>query len=506
MRERKTNKNRVSFVAVIMALCALCSVLTGCNGTAGMGKEFEIPRQAMELMEFYVRYSTDDNRYAAEKAPLGFYYLEDFGYVPEYMEKPATEYVYGLHEVSKDKLLGVYQFLLADKIPQEEFMFAGEEIFHDAYEREDKYNVFMALMETKQVDKNTFTAVFNRYYDTILYDRISFTMVKEKVDEIPEGLEDKFSKGDNIWRIKDVWTIDAPRPDSVVQIGSVTEFIEFANAVKENPHGCMGITYKLTADLDFEGRVIEPVGYIQLDYDNKGTFFDEFENNFMGTFDGQGHTIKNLTVRYQRNSLRGGNHYPPAGLFAGLSRFGTIKNLNIENCTVEPADGLFLRIGTLVGECYGTVDNCHIINSSVHGESIVGGLAGEILNTGTVTNCTVDAVVKGQQGTGLLTGENRGTIENCTVKGKVTGYRNPLGDRYDLSPYRIGGFTGGSSGKIKDCYSDVSVEIQGYGQQTGAFSGTCENGEMLNCTYNKNKTTLKPVGYIRNASPDVRGK
>ena len=64
----------------------------------------------------------------------------------------------------------------------------------------------------------------------------------------------------------------------------------------------MEASYALANDLDFEGEAIEPIGLAS-------------GRGFTGTFDGRGHTIKNLYI----NGANSSNSYQYAGLFAGIT-------------------------------------------------------------------------------------------------------------------------------------------------------------------------------------------
>ncbi len=499
--DRKNKKSGKSIVVISFTLCLVCSVLVACDVEKPLTIT-QIPDRAMSIMEFYARHSADNNLYSEDKADLGFKFLYEYGYIPHDIEFIDNGAVY---KTSKDKLLRAYQFLLADEIPRELYDTAQQEIFYNNTNGIIEYDVTLSPVEIKQTDRNTISVLLDRYYDGILFDRINFVMEKQKITDIPQGLETAFNKDDIIWRIKEINLQSVPSRDSVVYINTASEFLTFASNVTANPTDSFGVTYKLTSDIDFKGAIIEPVGYVRPDYDGRGTFFNELKNNFMGTFDGQGHTISNFVIKYEINTQ--GNYYSPAGLFSGLSRFGTIKNLNIENGVVEPAGRTYIRTGILTGECYGTIENCNI-SGSVHGNQCVGALSGDAYGPYVaITNCTVNATVKGENETGLFVGVigGGGVIQNCTATGKVTGYRSIYANSYSTAPWRIAGFSGACiGGIIKDCHTDAIIEILHPASNVGAFSGSCESGTMTGCTYNINKTgKWKPVHYINESSPDV---
>jgi len=106
-----------------------------------------------------------------------------------------------------------------------------------------------------------------------------------------------------------------------------------------------------------------------------------FDNRFTGTFDGQGHEIKDLLIN------RPDGEY--AGLFSCVGDEGLIENIGVVNITVTGNN----YVGSLVGYSGGTVSNCYAMGS-VHGDGIIGGLVGGI-GDGTVSNSYSTASVRG---------------------------------------------------------------------------------------------------------------
>ena len=123
---------------------------------------------------------------------------------------------------------------------------------------------------------------------------------------------------------------------------------------------------------------------------------------FFGNLDGQGYTIKGLTIRNSLNTETG-----LFGWVKGQSRnsdSGVIRNLNIEEPDVWGrmsglTNSTLARVGIIAGYITtgsATIDNCHVIGGSVKGgkEGIpsqqVGGIVG-YAGSGSepITNCTV---------------------------------------------------------------------------------------------------------------------
>jgi len=153
-----------------------------------------------------------------------------------------------------------------------------------------------------------------------------------------------------------------------------------------------------------------------------------------GTFDGQGHEIRDLFInRPDENGV---------GLFYGTSDSGYIGNLGVTNFTVTGAD----YVGSLVGSNEGTVDNSYS-SGNVTGESRVGGLAGHNRG-GTVFNSYSSGNVTGSSSVGGLVGSMwYGTVNNSHSMCNVIGLDN------------VGGLVGYSyyDGTVSNSYSTGNV-------------------------------------------------
>ena len=176
-------------------------------------------------------------------------------------------------------------------------------------------------------------------------------------------------------------------------------FAKFVNA------GNTGAKARLVADIDLENKPFFPIGI----YSDAGSYQGMGNQAFNGTFDGQGHVIKNLNVE--------GNGNVELALFSRASTSAQIRNLGIINAKVvntHPNDGK--RIGVLCGEANGTIiENCFVVGDIVlettHTQKAA--FAGEAAS-GTVRNCftTYDLI------------SNQGTLSNCFAGKKVVDGNN----------------------------------------------------------------------------------
>ncbi len=132
---------------------------------------------------------------------------------------------------------------------------------------------------------------------------------------------------------------------------------------------------------------------------------------FSGIFDGQGHTISNLTI-YQRKLNR-------VGLFGVIDSGATVQNTTLAGGTINGYSG---SIGGLAGINYGALTNCR---TSVAVKGTKGGFVGGMIgsNNGTISNSQASGNVSGLGGfRGGIAGMNNGTISSCDATGTVTGH------------------------------------------------------------------------------------
>ena len=192
----------------------------------------------------------------------------------------------------------------------------------------------------------------------------------------------------------------------------------------------------MTADIDLadSGTFTQAViaGDTDTDY-----YFDGTE--FTGSFDGDGHTISNLTVS--------GDDY--CGLFGYIGEGGIVSNLGLENVSITGGG----YVGGLCGyNYYGSITSCYASGSVTGSYNFVGGLCGYNDN-GSIISCYASGSVTGTFGSvGGLCGYNRGSITSCYASGSVTGTYNYVGGLCGYNYY----------GSITSCYASGSVTGGGY--------------------------------------------
>lgn len=252
--------------------------------------------------------------------------------------------------------------------------------------------------------------------------------------------EDNVDEGNTIVFLEDGGVLtNTPNESSkiiVVQpaiISNAAELRAFAEAVNKG-YTYAGETVVLNADIDLNNVEWTPIG----------ANADDAAHNFQGTFDGQGHTIKNFKVAQ-------GNEYKAAGFFGALN--GTAKNFTIENATiVSESTGNAQNItdngvAVVAGSIYtsGLIENVTVRNSSAKGHHYVAGIAGYVY--GNIKNCTVEnsqfvctphlkngSTTEYENGdkaggiVGYICGEPQSLVKGCSVKNlTVTAYRDVAG-------------------------------------------------------------------------------
>ena len=201
----------------------------------------------------------------------------------------------------------------------------------------------------------------------------------------------------------------------------------------------VGDTVLLMNDLDFDGVDYRPIPL------------------FSGTLDGQGYTIKNLTINLSEESLE-----PNVGLFGQLSG-ASIRNLNVDRLTID-APIEMVSVGSIAGRALNsTLENIAITNTELNSGFNTGGLIGtiepldpwaEVLepNEVQINQTSFNGMIKGGfQVGGLIGAVNRSTsvsIRNSFTKGTL--------DALDSIGLIIGEILS-SSVNIKDVYSKMTL-------------------------------------------------
>ena len=284
--------------------------------------------------------------------------------------------------------------------------------------------------------------------------------------------------------------------NGVYLIGTGAELAWFAQKVNGGSTKISGI---LTADIDLAGYEWTPIGTAS--------------KQFAGTFDGQNHTVDNLSINYSSTT--------PIPLYRGL--FGWVSGANvtdrakIENMTVN---------GTVVASSTKSVNDAY-----------VGGIAGRA-DYADLTNlhANVDVSIKRTSGNYQSVGGVVGgtyyslNVTNCSNSGNVTGWRYCAGIVGNISsgnqPSTITGCvnTGSITApstcaagivsnlpngcKVTACYNTGTIKDGG--NYPAGIVGYCANSEVRSCfnlgtvTCNTTFTYGSVIGTVSSADAVIK--
>jgi len=154
---------------------------------------------------------------------------------------------------------------------------------------------------------------------------------------------------------------------------------------------------------------------------------------FNGTFNGNGHIIRNLTINNPTMDYQ--------GFFGYVDTGARIENLVFENVDITGKN----YIGTVAGSNSGTISACSV-SGTVEGVLGTSGLVGWNITGAIITNSHTDVTVHGLSSiTSGLTGINQGTISSCSATGPVSGVANSAG------------LVGANHGIISDSFASGAV-------------------------------------------------
>jgi len=186
-----------------------------------------------------------------------------------------------------------------------------------------------------------------------------------------------------------------------------------------------------------------------------------------GEFDGNGHTITNLSFGFDSVSQ--------VGLFGYLHSGGSVSDLGVENVNVTGGS----YVGGLVGRSAGDVSNS-VSSGTVTGTDSVGGLVGSSLRA--ISNSYSTGTVTGEERVGGLVGTNlRGDVRNSYATGTVTGQDH------------VGGLVGSSRGDVSNSYFSGSVTGE---NNVGGLVGDNRWGDVINSHYNYDEVLINGQNII----------
>ena len=203
----------------------------------------------------------------------------------------------------------------------------------------------------------------------------------------------------------------------------------------------------------------------------------DYQNPYTGTFDGNNHTIRGLTVT-------GSNEY--AGLFGYIGSGGTVKNVKLADVQIT-SDYQYAYVGGVAGNNDGAIENCSV-SGRVRGYS-AGGVVGQQYS-GSITLCNSSATVQGTSQVGGVVGyTNYGvTLTACYATGDVTAENNNT-----AGTFFAGGVVGSNGGNLTACYATGKVTGGTGSIYVGGVTGSNDSGTLTAC-YHAAETVSGPDG------------
>ncbi len=219
--------------------------------------------------------------------------------------------------------------------------------------------------------------------------------------------------------------------DTNFEISSAAELAGLAKIVNDGTDDFQGDTIELVNNLDLAGFEWTPIGAL--------------DQPFKGTFNGENHTILNLTITDTTNDS--------TGLFGSINN-GEINGIGIIDCNLN----IEAYAGGLVGFIYdSTIENC-FVTGNINGSGDIGGLVGGAVSA-RIKNCYTNVNVIGSDQLGGLAGfANIIAIENSYATGIVKG------------GYSTGGLVGCLlSSTVSNSYGNSSIIPKHFGSNGSEF-------------------------------------
>ena len=309
-----------------------------------------------------------------------------------------------LTNVSHEYVIASYNETGANKTIFTDYFFANNEVV--------KFNLDVKEANGETIKANTFS--------TDIYVRRNFlTTIQGNIltdgNNINVKVEDAFAQPEIVENLWDGKTVKQPEQDAqgnyLIYEGSELAWIadQVNGVTRAAGNSFKDVTIKLMKDINLDYEPWTPIGN------------GEYSNIFNGTFDGQGHTIANLSV----------TNVKCAGLFGGTTG-GTFKNLTIDGVKLNTNHYAGAIVAwTESGATTVKIENCHVKNAKitvtpelVNGKYDNGDKAGAIVGHAYATDinrCTAEniEITAFRDVAGIAGYASKHSITNCSVKNAV---------------------------------------------------------------------------------------
>lgn len=299
------------------------------------------------------------------------------------------------------------------------------------------------------------------------------------------------------------WTTGGTAADTTIEQGSYGDLNFYAN---------WGAFEIYTAD-DLRNEVYSYGEYILMnDVDLSGKNWTPIAGWFEGDFNGNGHVISNMRMRY--NEDKPDNHRY-LGLFEKINTNGVVHDLGIVKFTVYysgyPDTHKAVYVGGIAGTSNGTVRNCFVeggepvssyskanVYASNYSVTMVGGIVGYLDKEAEIVQCytSLKMAAYGSYGGHVYVGGLVGSVINeaknvkisdCYATGSIIAAIGADSTRYSVYMW-VGGLLGGAqNSEVTNCYANVTINATSTNISNnssvciGGLIGFREGGKLKNC-------------------------
>lgn len=498
-------------ISIFLLLLAL--VFTSCGEKVKYGEPVEITEKdkaAVDFITLYENYATGadydytDYSFESEKRRQTKYYK-------------IKPFIYGLMEsrYEDDESFARYSISNDDFAKLVDMFFVTERPALEMERKADYENVFNSYNVDKNSEEQGITLVpqykiyyengdidycFKRQSDKTAVGSVTYTINISTAADVPPVINSLYKDGDTVYKLKKV---EGGKTNSeekaVVEISTAQQLVDMSKDYEQNGHRYKDYVYVLTNDIDMTGITdFYPIGR------NRGNGGDrryDYVKGFCSVFDGQGYTIRNLTLDSSVPAGEYDSHY--IALFDTVAPGGVVKNLNVENINIDIGMGVETHYTCAGFAVYisGQVLNCSVQGTINNPKGGGGGFVNTVegYNGTLIKDCTADVYITGSWCMGGFAvncaqsysqKEEMFKLVNCSSFGSITAGRY----KGMLSYYDVGEFGGFADkvygGTFEKCHVQTPLIINDISKYIGAFVAntegdpiTGEQAKYIDCTY-----------------------
>ena len=269
---------------------------------------------------------------------------------------------------------------------------------------------------------------FSTNYSLLMIDSVQ----EEEQDETKYDLDGEFAGGTGT--TADPYLVATKYQLNNVRKHSGSHFRQVRNIVFTSSD------FGVSGDFYNDGKGWEPIGI-------------DYNNIFIGSYDGNGCGIDGLTITTNASQT------PYAGLFGYVS--GDVVNVQVTNINYTVTG--YARIGGIVGAFLsGEIIGCSAGGVIRAGDGVIGGITSNAYKVEHCeSNVSIDVVGATTAEVGGIVGYTSGSIKYCKNSGNIT--VSGESDAYVC----VGGIAGTAEGDIARCENNGTVSSNGYAQVGG---------------------------------------